>query len=92
MSTSYLEVYLVSIAFINSKYRSIFKIYNTMLPFALGDDLVIYVSIHIDLSTYIYIHRYIYTYIHRYIYTHICTHTRVPLICKIYTVAYLLLV
>ena len=90
MSTSYFEVYLVSIAFINSKYRSIFKIYNKMLPFSLGDDLVIYVSRHIDLSTYIYI--YIYIYIHRYIYIHIRTHTHVPLICKIYTVAYLLLV
>ena len=54
MSTSYLEVCLVSIAFINSKYRSICKIYNKMLPFALGDDLVIYVPIHIDLSTYMY--------------------------------------
>ena len=88
MSTSYLEVYLVPIAFINSKYRSICKIYNTLLPFALGDDLVIYVPIHIDLSTYIC--TYIYMYIHTY--THIHTHTHVPLICKIYTVAYLLLV
>lgn len=90
MSTSYLEVCLVSIAFINSKYRSICKIYNKMLPFALGDDLVIYVPIHIDLSTYMY--TYTYTYIHIHVYTHIHTHTHVPLMCKIYTVAYLLLV
>lgn len=79
MSTSYLEVYLVSIAFINSKYRSIFKIYNTMLPFALGDDLVIYVSIHIDLSTYIYIYTDIYTHTYTDIYTHTYVHTLVYL-------------
>lgn len=85
MSTSYLEVYLVSIAFINSKYRSIFKIYNTMLPFALGDDLVIYVSIRIDLSTYIYIHRYIYTYT----YTDIYTHTQMYIHTYVHTLMYL---